>query len=360
LAYPTPLWVAGTPVRTLDFHPDGTQLAVNAHVLSVPRDAVQPRLRAEGLAQGSQAIFQGNGEFWAVDFPTGALEDKDFRLLQGAPRQRDVVLKPPPTSHLKSPPLGLEGNPVPVYRLLGNVALTPDGRYAAAACQLWWRDRPAGAIADGAGCLAVWDLSADAAPAVGTEANLSAVALSRDGRLAATAGGWKIHVWNVATAKQLRTIEHVVTSGTELKGADHMERSGQEPYRYWFKVHCVLFSADGDRVYSGGADGRLGVGDVRTGRELAAWEGHRGPLLSLALSPDGRLLASGGADQAVRLWDAATSRELARWDAHDGDVAALAFSPDGTLLASGGSDGAVKLWDLPAIRKGLVALGLDW
>jgi WD40 repeat protein len=41
-------------------------------------------------------------------------------------------------------------------------------------------------------------------------------------------------------------------------------------------------------------------------------------------------------------------------------VTALAFSPDGATLASGSLQGTLKLWNLPALRRELAKLGLDW
>jgi WD40 repeat protein len=71
-------------------------------------------------------------------------------------------------------------------------------------------------------------------------------------------------------------------------------------------------------------------------------------------------VAAGGEDGLIRLLEVATGRELARWQAHESGVTALAFYRDGDTLASGGSDGTLKLWNLPAIRRELSALGLDW
>jgi WD40 repeat protein len=62
----------------------------------------------------------------------------------------------------------------------------------------------------------------------------------------------------------------------------------------------------------------------------------------------------------IRLWEVPTGRPLARWEAHDANITVLAFRPDGRTLVSGAADGMLKLWDLPAIRRELAEMGLDW
>jgi hypothetical protein len=130
----------------------------------------------------------------------------------------------------------------------------------------------------------------------------------------------------------------------------------------------VVFSHDGRRLLSlnrplQGKEVptlRLRLFDRVDGREIAAWSCDKGRWEAFALSPDGRRVASGDADGTLHLWDADTGKELAHWRGHEAGVTALAFHPDGNTFVSGSSDGTLKLWDLPAIRKELAALGLDW
>ena len=102
-------------------------------------------------------------------------------------------------------------------------------------------------------------------------------------------------------------------------------------------VYSVAFSADGEWLASGGADGTVRVYRVRDGSLRWPPKTHDEAVYSVAFSGDGSRLASGGYDRVVKLWDARTGRpqpELHR----KGRVGTVAFSPtEPRLLAMGTS-----------------------
>jgi hypothetical protein len=64
--------------------------------------------------------------------------------------------------------------------------------------------------------------------------------------------------------------------------------------------------------------------------------------------------------QEVRLLDPATFTELVTLAAPEPDLSiAIAFTGDGRTLGAT-SSGTLHLWDLPALRRGLRAINLDW
>lgn len=220
----------------------------------------------------------------------------------------------------------------------------------------------------------LYDAGASIEPRVltGHTDEVKSVAISPDGRIVASAGGYDktIRFWDVATGAALRTMRH-----TKF-------------------VHEVAFSPAGDRLASAGND-TTRVWEVSSGRELLEMPEFDNSMISVAFSPDGRVVAAGAAsspdygtkDGSVRLWDSssgallATHREVmyvgvfslawseagllvAGGDNHNGsDVRALTdgswrtvspsdsiaydltFSPDGTRLASGSNDGTIKIFD---------------
>src|SRR5260370_896492 len=86
--------------------------------------------------------------------------------------------------------------------------------------------------------------------------------------------------------------------------------------------------------------------DADSGGGLAAVEGLASGLYAVAWDAIGDRLLSGGSDGRVRWWELPSGACLLVREAHQGTVQALKVSPDGKRIASCGDDGAIRIWDV--------------
>lgn len=76
--------------------------------------------------------------------------------------------------------------------------------------------------------------------------------------------------------------------------------------------------------------------DVRSGRAVHEYRGHRGPIVHDASSDEGGLLVTGGADRRVKVWSTRSGRCLRVFFAHTERVTAVRLGPG--VVLSGSSD----------------------
>jgi WD40 repeat protein len=144
----------------------------------------------------------------------------------------------------------------------------------------------------------------------GHQAGVRSVALTRDGKLAAS-GGEQVRIWDIATGKTRHRINVSAAS--------------------------VSFSPNGKTLASAGRDRLVHLWDVETGKPMGAFEGHKNPLCAVVYSPDGKLLASGDVQSTVRIWNT-EGKELHTIDNKSGtESLSLAFSPDSKTLSCAGA-----------------------
>lgn len=134
-------------------------------------------------------------------------------------------------------------------------------------------------------------------------------------------------------------------------GTTRLKQPGLRPFD-WIRS---LFTPDGEAILSFGAVPEMILWEVRTGKEIRTYRGHKGPVEHAAISPDGQTIASSGGvwanDHGVRLWDLKTGKELRRFDrAKDDHVFRVLFSPDSKYLLVGGME-SLFVWDLKAQRE---------
>jgi WD40 repeat protein len=213
------------------------------------------------------------------------------------------------------------------------MAVSPDGAYLAAATKigLWWYElatmQP----------VALWERE---------RGMLGAIAISPDGRLAAT-GNWDgvIKVWDIQRSACITKIV----------------RPGVKNPHPGTAIQSLAFSPDNQHLAATGSRCEIVyTWDPRTGTPLATFHDPQRETRSLsptlprpvAFSPDSRLLActapAGTTDgpDVVLVWDVVTGECIACLTEQPSFVCSLCFSPCGQTLAIGGHKGTVQVWNV--------------
>jgi WD40 repeat protein len=147
----------------------------------------------------------------------------------------------------------------------------------------------------------------------GHQSGVRAVSLSKDGKVAASAGDL-VRVWEPASGKSKQKIR--VPGGAA----------------------AVAVAPDGKTVASAGRDRVIRIHDAENGKPVKELKGHKHALLALAFSPDGKKLASGDVQSTLRIWDVESGKDEHAMEYKAGTEAmSLAFSPNGKTLACAGA-----------------------
>jgi WD40 repeat protein/serine/threonine protein kinase len=112
------------------------------------------------------------------------------------------------------------------------------------------------------------------------------------------------------------------------------------------RVTAVALSGDGRMAASAGADGRLALWRLGDGASVWAVQETGSFETALAFTPDGRLLVTGGVAHAVRTWDASSGRPVSAWSGHGGQITRVTVGGDGSLALSLSVDHTARVWEL--------------
>jgi WD40 repeat protein len=103
-------------------------------------------------------------------------------------------------------------------------------------------------------------------------------------------------------------------------------------------VSGVAVSPDGRRAASASGDNTLRVWDLEIDRELRMQQGHSEWVHDVGISRDGRRAVSASRDKSLKIWDLETRSELRTLLSHSDAVEGVAASSDGRRAASASQD----------------------
>jgi WD40 repeat protein len=213
------------------------------------------------------------------------------------------------------------------------IALSPDGT------QLAWAEYVFGQE----GLIHVWDVATGKELRKLPASSVSCMTFSRDGKLLAAGIGkaagnqrWsnQIGIWDLTTGKELGLL------------GDAQENT---------HIATIAFLPDGRNILSQqGTTVRLW--ELATSKRRREIAGQR-----IACSPNGRFLATLSGtffDPVLGIWDLRAGRERQQFKSQRG-LRCVAFAPDGQSVAAGGDETTILLWDVRNCTRPLPAQDLD-
>jgi len=154
---------------------------------------------------------------------------------------------------------------------------------------------------------------------------LNSVSFSPDGKfLLAVGAKLRVHLWEAATGQLV------------FERRDRNSKAGYSD---------VAWSPDGQRFALACSDNTIHVWDAEKQEITATLAGHSSAVSTVAWHPGGHRLASGGADHTIRIWDSGSGEITLTLRGHEAPVSGVHWSPDGRSLASSSLDGTLRLWD---------------
>ena len=110
-------------------------------------------------------------------------------------------------------------------------------------------------------------------------------------------------------------------------------------------VNAVAFLQDGRDRHQRRGRAHRDLDSPASRQPSLVLEGHKAPVVALAVSPDGATLASASWDHTARLWPLAGGAPRVI-EGHAQNVNGVAFTPDGRALVTAGYDATLRIWPL--------------
>lgn len=93
-------------------------------------------------------------------------------------------------------------------------------------------------------------------------------------------------------------------------------------------IFDLAISKDGKLLATAGGDKVVKIWDLETQKEVARLEGHVAQVLTVGFNGDGTQLVSGGADQQLKFWDVKTKEQTGTLGRHTASINGITWAPD--------------------------------
>ncbi|MET0237849.1 MAG: protein kinase [Kibdelosporangium sp.] len=268
----------------------------------------------------------------------------------GATAEARSALLSSQTDHYRGRMTGHEG-------AVSSVAISGDGKVAASG----GRD----------GSLRLWDVPNHRQLTVLADGEgwYRTVSMSADGRLllAANVLEAKVTLWSVPDRKLLFTVPEQAVDGRISGDGKTFTVFADGGVTAWDAVSytrqtrfaapnalAMAYSPDGSLVALSNKN-NVDVRRISDGVVVASITGHEDSINALAFAPSGAVLASTSMDQTMRLWDTTKWTEIRKMTSAEGGLASVAFSPTGNAVLASGIGTTIYAWDMPSGQQ-LLAL----
>ncbi len=207
--------------------------------------------------------------------------------------------------------------------------VTPDGRFVATACNMYYDDTLKKNVTDGDSIIRVIRLPKEfAAPNIGSEQKPAVI----------------VKGTNPDSIKPPTTSKPYKAALTGFKSV----------------VRSVRFTSNGSQIFAGGDDDSLYLGSVSTGKYQSV---QKYAIRQMDMTPDSKLIAMVGLKKGVRIFNRDTGK-IIDLKGFSKPVTALDFHPISKKLATYSQDGKVKIWDvsrkIPRARKTILLPNLKY